>query len=180
MEPRRLDAGDARGAGLRLKDEATRLVMWNSPRLRWPLAVLLVIAGGCALLVTAGLATGTRPYTVGVRIAAGMVGTLALTLGAWLCWRAPHSALVVDRIGRTVTLTRRGLLKTATEQYPLDAVADARVTKERDGKGSAVYRVELVLQTGGIVRVPLIRPGDRAGCMRAAEHLWKALELPRA
>jgi hypothetical protein len=40
--------------------------------------------------------------------------------------------------------------------------------------------VELVLDSGSIVPVPLIRPADRHGCMRAAEHLWKALELPRA
>lgn len=165
---------------MRLKDEPKRLVMWSSPRLHWPLAILLVTAGGCALLVTAGVASGARPFAIGVRIVAGMVGTLALVLGAWLCWRAPLAALVVDRIGRTVTLTRRGLFTTATEQYPLDAVADARVTKERDGKGSPVYRVELVLHTGGIVRLPLARPNDRAGCMRAAEHLWKALELPGA
>lgn len=165
---------------MRLKDEPRRLVMWNSPRLYWPLAVLLIIAGGCGILVTAGLAGGARPYTIGVRVVAGAVGTLALALGAWLCWRAPLSALVVDRVGRSVALTRRSLFRTATEQYPLDAIADARVTKERDGKGSPTYRVELVLQTGGIVRVPLIRSNDRSGCMRAAEHLWKALDLPRA
>jgi hypothetical protein len=165
---------------MRLKDEPKRLVMWNSPRLHWPLAVLLVTAGGCALLVTAGLVSGARPYTAGARVVAGAVGTLALALGAWLCWRAPLSALVVDRVGRTVTLTRRGLLNTVEEQIPLDAVVDARVTKERDGKGSPRYRVELVLDSGSIVPVPLIRPADRHGCMRAAEHLWKALELPRA
>lgn len=165
---------------MRVKDDAKRLVLWTSPRLHWPLAVLLLAAGGCALLVAAGLVSGAGLSTIGVRVVAGAVGALAFALGAWLCWRAPLAALVVDRVGRTVTLTRRGLWRTVTEQYPLEAVAEARVTKERDGKGSAVYRVELVLQTGGVVRVPLIRPNDRAGCMRAAERLWQALELPRA
>jgi hypothetical protein len=43
-----------------------------------------------------------------------------------------------------------------------------------------LYRVEFLLDSGSVVPVPLIRPNDRDGCMRAAEHLWKALGLPRA
>jgi hypothetical protein len=165
---------------MRLKDEPKRLVIWNSPRLHWVPGVLLVAAGGWALLLAAGMAGDGRAYTIAARVMAGVGGGLALALGAWVCWRAPRSALIVDRVGRTVTLTRRGLFGTAAERYPLDTIVDARVTKERDGKGSPRYRVELVLDSGSIVPVPLTRPADRHGCMRAAEHLWKALGLPRA
>lgn len=164
---------------MRLKDEPKRLVIWNSPRLHWVPGVLLVAAGGWALLLAAGMTGDGRSYTIAVRVIAGVVGALALALGAWVCWRAPRSVLVVDRVGRTVTLTRRGLIHTVAERYPLETVVEARVTKERDGKGSPRYRVELVLQTGSVVPVPHMRPHDRAGCMRAAQHLWKALDLPR-
>jgi hypothetical protein len=88
--------------------------------------------------------------------------------------------VVVDRIDQTVTLTRRGLFHTMTQRYPADAVADARVTKERDGRGSPLYRVELLLRSGSVIPISVIGPRDREGCMRAAEHLWKALDLPRA
>jgi len=165
---------------MRLKDDSRRLVIWNAPRLHWVPGVLLVAAGGWALLLAAGMAGGGGLYGIATRAFAGVVGAFAIALGAWVCWRSPLSSLVVDRIGRTVTLTRRGLFGTVAERYPLETVVDARVTKERDGKGSPRYRVELVLDSGSIVPVPLIRPADRHGCMRAAEHLWKALGLPRA
>jgi hypothetical protein len=137
-------------------------------------------AGGYFVLVAVGLASGGKTSTVAARVAVGLLGSLALALGAWVCWRAPRSALVVDRVAQTVTLTRRGLFRTIVEQYPTDAIVDARVTKERDGKGSPRYRVELVLDSGSVVPVFLVHPHDRAGCMRAARHLWKALGLSRA
>jgi len=72
------------------------------------------------------------------------------------------------------------LFRTIAERYPVDAIVDVRVKKERQGKGDPLYRVELLLDSGNVVPVSLIRPNDRDGCMRAAEHLWKALGLPRA
>jgi len=166
--------------GVRLKDESKRLVIRNSPRLYWVPGVLLAAAGGFSLLVAAGLVSDGKTYTIAVRLASGLLGSLVLARGGWVCWRAPLSTLVVDRVAQTVTLTRRGLFRTIAEQYPADAIVDARVKKERDGKGSPRYRVELVLDSGSVVPVSLIRPHDRDGCMRAAERLWKALGLPRA
>ena len=165
---------------MRLKDESKRLVIRSSPRLHWIAGVLLAAAGGFFLLVAAGLVSDGKTYTIAVRLAAGLLGGFVLTLGAWVGWRAPLSTLVVDRVTQTVTLTHRGWFCTIAEQYPADAIVDARVTKERDGKGTPLYRVELVLHTGNVVPLPLLHRRDREGCMRAAEHLWTALGLPRA
>ncbi|MCK7474540.1 MAG: hypothetical protein MZV49_15470 [Rhodopseudomonas palustris] len=125
-----------------------------------------------------GAASGARPYTLGVRVVAGLWAT-SRSRSAPGCAGARRSRALVDHQSDG-DADPSGLWNTVAEQYPLDAIADARVTKERDGKGSPAYRVELVLQTGGVVRVPPTCPNDRTGCMRAAEHLWKALELPRA
>jgi hypothetical protein len=141
---------------------------------------LLAAVGVYFALAALGVVSGGKPYSLSFRMGAGVLGSLAFALGAWVCWRAPLSALVVDRAAQTVTLNRRGLFHTTAERYPADAIVDVRVAKERDGKGNAIYRVELVLHTGNLVPVPLIRPRDRAGCMRAAESLWAALGLPRA
>jgi len=164
---------------MRLKDDSRRLVIWNAPRLHWVPGVLLVAAGGWALLLAAGMAGGGGLYGIATRAFAGVVGAFAIALGAWVCWRGPLSTVVVDRVGRAVTLTRRGFFRTVAEQYPADAIVDVRVKKERGGKGSPLYRVEFLLDSGSVVPVSLIRPNDRDGCMRAAEHLWKALGLPR-
>jgi hypothetical protein len=166
--------------GVRLKDEPKRLVIRKSPRLYWVVVTLFGAVGVCFVLVALGVVSGGKPYAPSFRMGAGVLGSLVLALGAWVCRRAPLSILVVDRVAQTVTLTRRGLFRTIGEQYPADAIVDARVTKERDGKGSPRYRVELVLDSGSVVPVSLIRPHDRDGCMRAAERLWKALGLPRA
>jgi hypothetical protein len=126
-----------------------------------------------------GLVGGSTTFTLPSRVGVGLLGSLVFALGAWVCWRAPFSALVVDRAAQAVTLTRRGWFRTITEQYPADTIADVRVTKERAKRGIAVYRVELVLHTGNVVPISLIPPRDRDGCMRAAEHLGTALGLPR-
>ena len=165
---------------VRLKDESKQLVIRSSPLLHWIAGVLLAAAGGFFLLVAAGLVSDGKTYTIAVRLAAGLLGGFVLALGAWVGWRAPLSTLVVDRVAQTVALTRRGWFCTIAEQYPADAIVDARVTKERDGKGAPRYRVELLLDSGSVVPVSLIHPRDRDGCMRAAEQLWKALGLPRA
>jgi hypothetical protein len=127
-----------------------------------------------------GLVGGGKTYTLPSRMGAGLLGGVVLALGAWVCWRAPVYTLVVDRAGQTVTLTRRGWFRTLTEQYPVNVIADVRVTKERLRERAPAYRVELVLHTGSVVPLPLIRSSDRDGCMRAAEHLWTALGMPRA
>jgi hypothetical protein len=165
---------------MRLKDEPRRLIIRNSPRLHWILGVLLAAAGGFALLVAVGLASDVRTFTIAGRVAAGLLGGLVLALGAWVYLRAPLSTVVVDRVRQAVTLTRRGLFHTIAEEYPASAIVDVRVKKERGGKRGPLYRVEFLLDSGSVVPVPLIRPNDRDGCMRAAEHLWKALGLPRA
>jgi len=165
---------------VRLKDEPGRLFIRNSPRLHWVVGALFVAVGVCFALAALGVVIGGKPYSLSSRMGAGVLGSLAFALGAWVCWRAPLSTLVVDRPAQTVTLTRRGLFHTTAERYPADAIVDVRVAKERDGKGNPVYRVELVLHTGNLVPLSLIRPRDRAGCMRAAERLWAALGLPRA
>jgi hypothetical protein len=112
------------------------------------------------------------------RLGLGLLGGLAVAAGAWVSWRAPRFTLVVDRSRRTVTVTHRGQLRHTVEQYPVAAVADVRVTKERERKGEPVYRVELVLHTGSVV--PASRPHlrDRAECMRAAQRLWNVLGKP--
>lgn len=165
---------------MRLKDESRRLVIRNSPRLRWIPGVLSAVVGACVLLAAAGLTGDVRTYPMGGRLTAGAVGGLLLALGAWVCWRTPRSTVVVDRVGQAVTLTHRGLFRTTAERYPADAIVDVRVTKERHGKGTALYRVEFLLDSGSVVPVSLARPRDRDACMRAAEHLSTALGLPRA
>jgi hypothetical protein len=162
-----------------MTDKPGRLVIRESPRHHWIPGTLLAAAGACGLAVAAGLVRGAMPGTVPFRLAAGVVGSLALALGTWVWWRPP-AALVVDRVNQTVTLTRRGWFRTIAEQYPAESIVDARVTKERDDRGRPRYHVELVLDSGSVVPVSLSRPHDRDLCMRAAEHLWKALGLPRA
>jgi hypothetical protein len=165
---------------MRLKDEPGRLFIRTSPRLYWVVVTLFGALAVCFALTALGVVSGGKPYSLPFRMGSGVLGSLAFALGAWVCWRAPLSILVVDRAAQTVTLTRRGLFHTTVERYPADAIVDVRVTKERDGKGNPVYRVELVLHTGNLVPVSLNRPRDRAGCMRAAENLRAALGLPRA
>jgi hypothetical protein len=140
----------------------------------------LVAGGGYSLATALALAGvgGTYPFVY--RLGAGILGGIVVMAEAWVLWRAQRSAVVVDRGSRTVTLIRRGLFRTTSVDYPATAVADVRVTKERDGRGAPVYRVELVLDTGSVVPVPLFRRHDRKRCMRTAERLWVALGLPRA
>lgn len=165
---------------MQLNDEPERLFIRSSPRLQWLLGVLVAAVGGLVLLAAVGVLGDGKTYTIASRTGAGLLGGLVCAIGTWIGWRAPLFTLVVDRVGRTVTLTRRRLFHTMTERYPADAIVDARVTKERDGKGTPLYRVELVLHTGNVVPLPLLHRRDREGCMRAAEHLWTALDLPRA
>jgi hypothetical protein len=109
------------------------------------------------------------------RLGLGLVGGLAVAAGAWVSWRAPRFTLVVDRSRRTVTVTHRGPVRRTVEQYPVVAVADVRVAKERERKGEPVYRVELVLHTGSVVPASRLNLRDRAECMRAAQRLWNVL-----
>jgi hypothetical protein len=164
---------------MQLTDKPGRLLIRKTPRFHWFLGALLAGVGGFCALVALGLANDGRTYSLLVRIGIGLFGGIAAAAGAWICWRAPLSTLVVDRARRTVTITRRGLFNKTTEQYPTTAIDDVRVTKERDGKGAPVYRVELVLVSGNVVPVSLIGPHDREGCMQAAKRLWVALGLPR-
>ncbi len=165
---------------MRLTDQPGRLLIRKTPRFRWFLGALLVGVGGLCMLMVLGLAIDGRVFSPLVRIGIALVGCVAAAAGAWICWRAPLSTLVVDRARQTVTMTRRGMFGRTTEQYPTTAIDDVRVTKERDGKGAPVYRVELVLVSGNVVPVFQIGPHDRDGCMRAAKHLRVALGLPRA
>lgn len=165
---------------MRLREEPGRLVIRNAPRFHWMLGALSVGIGALSMLVALGLANDSRIVSLPFRIGIAVVGCIAAAAGAWICWRAPLSTLVLDRNRQTLTVTRRGLFSRTTEQYPTVAIADVRVAKERDGRGAPVYRLELILVCGSVVPVPLLRPRDRAGCMRAAERLWAALGLPRA
>lgn len=164
---------------MRLTDEPGRLLIRQTPRIYWILGALLIGIGAVCVLAVAGLTINGRISSPPVRIGIALVGCIAAAAGAWICWRAPLSNLVVDRARQTVTMTRRGLFNKTTVQYPTAAIDDVRVTKERDGKGAPVYRVELVLVSGNVVPVSLIGPHDREGCMRAAKRLWVALGLPR-
>ncbi len=165
---------------MRLNDEPGRLLIRDSPRFYWVLGAVLVLGGGLCALAALGLVGGVKAYPMLSRPGAGLFGAVAFTVGVWLCWHAPLSTVVVNRAGKTVTLTRRGLLRTTMESYPGSTIAEVRVTKERDGKERPVYRVELVLDTGQAVPVSLSPSHDREGCMRAAGLLWTALGLPKA
>ncbi len=165
---------------MRLKDEPRRLVIRNSPRLWWIPGVLVALVGAVCLLAAAGPIGDAGACPMGGGLGGAAVGVLLLALGVWACWRMPRATLAVDRAGQTVTLTRRGLFRTAAERYPADAIVDVRVKKERRGKGSALYRVEFLLDSGRVVPVPLAHPRDRDGCMRVAGRLAGVLGLPGA
>ena len=165
---------------MRLGDERGRLVIRSALGLRWVVGAALAAGGGYCLAAALALASVGQAYPLAYRLGMGTLGGIAAVAGAWMLWRARRSAVVVDRGSRTVTLIRRGLFHTTSMHYPGTAVADVRVTKERDGRGAPVYRVELVLDTGSVVPVPLFRRHDRKRCMRTAESLWVALGLPRA
>ena len=165
---------------MRLTDEPGRLVIRKTARFHWFAGAILGGIGGFCVLVALGLAGDGRMHSLLFRIGIGSLGGIAAAAGAWMCWLAPRSTLVVDRARQTVTMTRRELFNTTTAQYPTAAIADVRVTKERDGKGAPIYRVELVLVSGTVIPVSLTGVRDREGCMQAAERLWIALDLPRA
>ena len=163
---------------MRIAETPARFIIQDSPRSRWVLGGLLAAAGGLVIAVAFGWVAEDPSLFPLARLGFGLVGGLAVAAGAWVSWRAPRFTLVVDRSRRTVTVTHRGPVRRIVEQYPVVAVADVRVTKERERKGEPVYRVELVLHTGSVV--PASRPNlrDRAECMRAAQRLWNVLGKP--
>jgi hypothetical protein len=139
---------------------------------------LVAVAGGLAVAMALGWVAPDASLLPLARLVLGLLGGLAVAAGAWVCWRAPQFILAVDRSRHTVTVAHRGQVRHTVEQYPADAIADVRVTKERERQGKPVYRVELVLHTGSVV--PASRPHlrDRAECMRAAKRLWVFLGKP--
>jgi hypothetical protein len=161
-----------------MTETSARLLIQDSPRSRWVFGGLFAATGGLALVAAFDWVANDWSLLPAARLGLVLVGGLAVAAGAWVSWRAPRFALVVDRSRRTVTITHRGSIRHTIEEYPVAAVADVRVTKERERKGEPVYRVELVLHTGSVV--PASRPHrrDRAECMRAAERLWKVLGAP--
>jgi len=163
---------------VRIAETPARLLIQDSPRSRWALGGLFAAAGGLAIAAAVGWVANDWSLLPLARLGLGLVGGLAVAAGAWVSWRAPRFTLVVDRFRRTVTVTHCGQVRHTVEQYPVAAVADVRVTKERERTGEPVYRVELVLHTGSVV--PASRPHlhDRAKCMRAAERLWNVLGKP--
>jgi len=163
---------------VRIAETSARLLIQDSPRSRWVLGGLFAAAGGLAIAAAFGWVANDQSLLPSARLGLGLVGGLAVAAGAWVSWRAPRFTLVVDRSRRTVTVTHRGQVRHTVEKYPVAAVADVRVTKERERKGEPIYRVELVLHTGSVV--PASRPHlrDRAECMRAAERLWNVLGKP--
>jgi len=163
---------------MRLGRERGRLVIRGTAGLGRVVGAGLMAGGGYCLAAALGVpgAFGVSPFASGV--VAASLGGLVVAAGVWVLWRTRRSSVVVDHVTRTVTLINRGFFDTTAVEYPRSAVTDGRVTKERDGKGAPVYRVELVLDTGSVVPVPLFRPHDRARCMRAAERLWHALGGP--
>ena len=163
---------------MRIAETPARLLIQDSPRSRWVLGGIFAAAGGLAIAAAVGWVANDWSLLPLARLGLGLVGGLAVAAGAWVSWRAPRFTLVLDRSRRTVTVTHRGQVRHTVEQYPVAAVADVRVTKERERKGEPVYRVELVLRTGSVV--PASRPHlrDRAECMRAAQRLWNVLGKP--
>lgn len=163
---------------MRIAETSARLLIQDSPRSRWVFGGLFAAAGGLAIAAAFGWVASDQSLLPLARLGLGLVGGLAVAAGAWVSWRAPRLTLVVDRSRRTVTVTHHGLVRHTVEQLPVAAVADVRVTKERERKGDPVYRVELVLHTGSVV--PASRPHlrDRAECMQAAERLWNVLGKP--
>jgi hypothetical protein len=163
---------------VRITETPARLLIRDSPGSRWVWGGLVAVAGGLAVAVALGWVAPDASLLPSARLVLGLLGGLAVAAGAWICWRAPRFALVVDRVRHTVTVAHRGQVHNAVERYPVAAVADVRVTKERERQGKPVYRVELVLDTGSVV--PASRPHlrDRAECMRAAERLWVVLGKP--
>jgi hypothetical protein len=139
----------------------------------------VAFVGGLIGLVAFGPVGKEIFYPPAFQFGVGIVGGLAVAAGVWLCFRPPGETIVVDRAKQTLTLTRRGLFWRIVEDFPGPAVADVRVTKERDGESNPDYQVEMVLSTGRVVPLfPLYRQ-DRERCMRVAQHLWSALGFPR-
>ncbi len=165
---------------MRLGHERRRLVIRGAAGPGLVVGAALIAGGACFVAAALGLFGFSTGLRLLYRAAIGMLGSIGVVAGVWVLWRAQPSSVVVDRVGRTVTMIHREFSDTTAVQYAGSAVADVRVTKERDGRGAAVYRVELVLDTGGIVSVPLFRPHDRTRCMRAAQRLGIALGLQKA
>lgn len=163
---------------MRIAETSARFVIRDSLPSRRVLGGLFAAAGGLAIAAAVGWVANDWSLLPSARLGLGLVGGLAVAAGAWVSWRARHFTLVVNRSRRTVTVTHRGQVRHTVEQYPVAAVSDVRVTKERERNGEPVYRVELVLHTGSVVPASRINLRDRAECMRAAERLWNALGTP--
>jgi hypothetical protein len=163
---------------VRITETPARLLIRDSPGSRWVMGGLFAVAGGLTAAMALEWVARDASLLPSARFVLGLLGGLAVAAGAWVCWRAPRFTLAVDRSRQTVTVTRRGPVRQTVEQYPVAAVADVRVTKERERRGKPVYRVELVLHTGSVV--PASRPHlrDRTECMRAAGRLWVVLGKP--
>jgi hypothetical protein len=145
---------------------ADRLVIKDYPLALWLIGAVLTVEGALWELAFLALQPGgfwpagrelVTPGSLPYLIATGGLwpGAISFLIGAPIALLSSALTVTADRLGGTLTLRYRSLLRSLVKEYPLSEIASVEVDSMHSSRSSSSssYRLALVLTSGN--RVPL-------------------------
>ena len=119
------------------------LTLTDSPGCFWLFGGFFLIIGGAAVAaVSASRGDGSPLWQVVLGIAMGLLGA---AVGVLVIYRSPQSRVIINAHERSLSVTRRGLLRREQERFDLRDIRKAYLVQGKDIDGDPVFALRMQL-----------------------------------
>jgi hypothetical protein len=130
------------------------LIVSDAPGCFWIFGGFFLLIGGIAGAAVVG--SRITPHPLSQLLLGSVMGLLAIGAGLYFIYQSPASRVVINTSEGSITISRRGLLRSQKERHDLGTIHSVYLVQKEDIDGDPVFALRIQLQDGREVPLTLL------------------------
>jgi hypothetical protein len=145
---------------MKSEQNANELTIQETPGLLWISGALFLFVGGIFVYGSLGGFTNADevpPYAIYLSF---FMGAIAVAAGLWIIYCAPVTKILVNRLSKTISVTKLGLFGKEENIYTFDQIKQFRLIAEKDSEGDPIWSLGMELAVGETIKISSMESHD--------------------
>jgi hypothetical protein len=145
---------------MQINQTENELVIRETPGCMWIFGLFFAIVGGAFVYGALGGFTNFDRQELWTLALAFVMGSIGVGVGVWMIYRAPVTKVVINRIEKSVLMTRYGLSGRRQTFFDFNEIEQFSLIEEADSEGDPVWSLGMNLTNGEIIKISSLPSHD--------------------
>lgn len=136
------------------------LIIRETPGCLWFFGLFFALVGGMFIYGTIGGFSNSSGQTWLTLFAAFVFGAIGAAVGIWMIYRAPITKVTIDRIDKTILMTRFGLFGKEQSIFDFEEIEEFCLIEDKDDEGNPVWSFGIKMVDDEIIKISSLPSHD--------------------